>query len=247
MDVTRELLQAVLLHAQDERPKECCGLVVLQGGEQRYARCRNIAEKDNDFVLDPDDFAAAEDAGEVVGVAHSHVLASPEPSMADLVGVEGTNLPWLIVNWPNGTYRVVEPSGWQAPLEGRQYAWGVLDCYTLVQDYYARVLDIPVALNSDRDWLRAERLNYEEHLNRFGFGAVAEPEKHDILVMRPKRGQPPHFGVYVGEGKMLHHYVNRYSSIDYYGTFWRERTVVIARHRSRMGEKHADADNQAVR
>lgn len=235
MEVTVELLQAVMRHAQDVRPREACGLVARVDGEQRYIRCRNIAERDTDFVMHPDDFADAEDSGEIVGVAHSHVLASPNPSMADLVGVESSNLPWLIVSWPTGTYRLLQPNGFEAPLEGRQYAWGVLDCYTLVQDYYARVLNLPINLHTDRDWQKAEDCNYSEHLMKFGFLQVEEPRLHDVLVMRPKRGEPPHMGIYVGEGKMLHHYNNRYSEISYYGTFWKERTVVIARHKSLTG------------
>jgi proteasome lid subunit RPN8/RPN11 len=103
-----------------------------------YIACTNAATDPADaFVLDPRDYAAAADEGTVLAIVHSHPNASAHPSMADRVMCERSGLPWLIMGWPSGVMTRTEPVGWRAPLVGREFHHGVLDCYTLIQDYYA--------------------------------------------------------------------------------------------------------------
>ena len=35
--------------------------------------------------------------------------------MADRVGCERSGLPWLVMGWPSGVVKSIEPEGWQAP------------------------------------------------------------------------------------------------------------------------------------
>ena len=119
-------------------------MVVIRGRE-RYVPCTNAAAGTDHFVLPAEEYAAAEDQGEIVAVVHSHPDVPADPSQADLVACEASGLPWYIVRVDlvdgaalAGQLVSIEPTGYQAPLVGRQFAHGVLDCYQLIVDWYAR-------------------------------------------------------------------------------------------------------------
>lgn len=92
-------LQAIQAHAVAAYPRECCGLIVATAGGEAYVACRNVAATPNEhFILPAEDYAAAEDQGEVVALVHSHPNASATPSDADRVICEQSGLTWHIVS-----------------------------------------------------------------------------------------------------------------------------------------------------
>ena len=71
------VMSLIMTHAKEDSPKECCGLVAVVKGKRRYFPCKNLADTpDEHFVLDPADYAAVEDKGEIVAVVHSHTFRS---------------------------------------------------------------------------------------------------------------------------------------------------------------------------
>lgn len=238
----QETIDAIGAHAVAEYPRECCGLVIIEKGRERYVPCRNIAAtKAEHFVIAAQDYADAEELGEVVGVAHSHPDAPPMPSEADRVGCEETGVPWVIVSVRRdgetvaaAEAAVIEPQGYRAPLVGREFSHGVLDCYTIVRDWYAqeRGIELPNFHRRDNWWNDGENL-YLDNFEASGFErAIGAPQVGDIILMQIRAKVPNHAAVYLGDGLILHHLYGRLSSRDIYGGYWQEVTRCILRRKA---------------
>jgi len=229
-------LAAIRAHAEKDYPRESCGLVLIVRGKERYVPIPNVAESNEHFTMDSKAQADAEDTGEVVMVVHSHPNIAPLPSDSDLVNCERSGLPWLIVNWPTGVTHTFEPSGYVAPLYGRQFSHGVLDCYTFIQDYYQRELNItlPDFIRPDEWWLKGLDL-YTEGFEKAGFVQVGGvPQKHDGLLMKVSSPVPNHGAIFLGDGCIGHHQTNRLSSRDVWGGWLQRVTVKVLRHKELM-------------
>jgi proteasome lid subunit RPN8/RPN11 len=90
VEIAAEARAAILAHARDTAPFECCGLLVGRAGRiERAVPARNLAERPTRYLLDPADHIrvrrAAREAGEtVLGFYHSHPTSAPVPSSTDL-------------------------------------------------------------------------------------------------------------------------------------------------------------------
>jgi proteasome lid subunit RPN8/RPN11 len=229
--------EEALQHARDEFPKESCGLVAVVKGRKRYFACRNLAETPSEhFVLDPEQYAEIEDKGEIVAVIHSHPITNHAPSQADQVACEKSGLPWHIVNPQTEQWGYCEPKGFELPYVGREFVFGLVDCYSLCRDWYKREmsLDLRDYQRRDRFWLRGENL-YLDNFAKEGFRAVPHGDLQwgDAILMQLSSPLPNHAAIYLGDQLILHHAQGRLSSRDVYGGYYWKNTALVLRHESR--------------
>ncbi|WP_432218765.1 C40 family peptidase [Pseudomonas kribbensis] len=254
--MNKAILAAIELHAIAQYPDECCGLLIREGRKQRYVPCRNTATTPSEhFRLAPQDYAAAEECGEILAVVHSHPDYPATASEADRVACEASGLPWHILEVRKGDDGTVgkgelvsiAPMGYQAPLIGRDFVHGVHDCLSVILDYYRREMGIELGNYQREDgwWNKGGNL-YLDNLPAAGFEQVSRLQQGDVVLMQIRSPVPNHAAIYLEDGvlksepdhfpapgSILHHLYGRDSRRDTYGGYWAEVTVSCWRHRSK--------------
>ena len=212
---------AALAHAKEQDPKESCGLLLNIKGKERYFPCRNLSMTAHQcFILDTEDYVKADNTGDIIAVIHSHPITPPVASQSDKVACEQSGLKWHIVNPKTEKWGYLEPTGYKAPLLGREWAWAVTDCYTLVRDWYKEKLNIELI-----DWVRPTTLEdfnenpmFEKCAEETGFRELEPDEKlvnGDLLFMSILSNNLNHVAIFV-DGDVLHHLTDRLSCIEPY-------------------------------
>ena len=221
--MTPDLLSQILAHARAEAPRESCGVLTWDGKDRAiYHPCRNMAEDGGEFSIHPEDWVAAEDAGPVLGIVHSHPGGTVALSEADKRGMERSAVPWWVVVPETGEWRRHRPSTW--PLAGHPFAWGVQDCYTLAGDAFR---GLPEFLRAPRFWEGSDL--FREGLASAGFREVDGPPCiGDALLMTIRGGGVPnHCALYLGAGRVVHHLPGRLSREEDLGPLSRAVVAVV--------------------
>ncbi len=236
-------------------PKETCGLI-LKGKEGVVVRhCKNLIEDltlaTNNFQLDPMEIIQAEKEGhEILFIFHTHCLTPPVPSVADRYGCKASGYPWLIVNPTTETYTITDPKATlpQSEVLGREFVWGMWDCYGLVRDIYHQELSIDLP-DLDRGifgaWNTSPHWNtFEENFQVAGFTKIPfshskglagmDLHKYDIILFSilNDSGNANHCGVLMDLDYMhfYHHLSGKLSEKSVYGSSWLQHTTGILRH-----------------
>lgn len=256
MRINQKLQAAIREHAERVYPEEACGVLIKTEQGREYVPCGNLAKTPRDqFTIDHHDQAAAEDRGQLLAIIHSHPDKSPAPSMADRVSCELHEVPWGIVSWPSGDMEWFRPAGFVAPLLGREFAHGLLDCWGACRDWYEREagLQLPNFERKDLWWEEVDGPSlYEDNFEAAGFYQVASPQRGDMMVFTvPSPGRPCHHpnhaAIYLGSEPALssepavglggsgpfiyHHMAGRASAREIYGWSLSNRLKLILRHK----------------
>lgn len=101
MRISREHWDAIVAHAREDAPNECCGYGrVVDGRVDELFRAENIRHSPYGFELDSKSAYAAwklEDDGHGVVLYHSHPRSAAEPSQQDVNTLQFPDWTYLIV------------------------------------------------------------------------------------------------------------------------------------------------------
>jgi proteasome lid subunit RPN8/RPN11 len=225
MQMSPEALETFKQHALRSYPAEACG--VLCGAV--YVPCHNAAETPlRDFRISAKELAQIRaQHGKVTAVLHSHPYqanAAPQhppewPSGADMENWIKSRKPWGIAACDGeGVSKLLWlDDGDPEPLIGREFVWGVNDCYSLIRDWYRQERGIKLK-NFARHWKFWERgaALYEDNFGAAGFVAVeaSQVQVGDVVLMRYGTRTSAHGGIVTGTDQLLHHLWHKQSGYD---------------------------------
>lgn len=237
-------MMAAVGHAIAEYPNESCGFIVMVNGEEVYLQCENRSLNPTKmFTLAGEDYILAEQQGRIVCIVHSHPDGSSAPSDADRLACEKSMHPWRIIAVHKDlgevkyiTHSDLEPCGYTAPLIGREFVHGILDCYTLLKDYYKVRLgiELPEYQREDDWWKKGGNLYQDNYMSAGFLPAPTSIQEHDVVIMQVKSTVPNHAGIYIGNTRILHHLYGQLSREEIYGGYWQQNTTHILRYREMM-------------
>jgi [CysO sulfur-carrier protein]-S-L-cysteine hydrolase len=110
--IARELVDQIVVHAREDAPNECCGLISgADGRPTRVYRARNAEESPLRYMIHPTDqlriMTEIEERGEeIAAIYHSHTKTAAVPSQTDIN---------LAENWPEPLYLICSLADPEAP------------------------------------------------------------------------------------------------------------------------------------
>lgn len=121
-------------------------------------------------------------------------------------------------------------------LIGRQHNAGLVDCYSVVRDFYKQCFQIDLPdYARPTDWWNN---GYDLYMDRFyknGFRVIdvhpTEWQFGDLFLMSIMSKVNNHAAILVENGNILHHFTNRLSTVEPYKGIWRNSTTAVIRHK----------------
>ena len=224
MQLSISTLKEFEKHVLQEYPSEACGLVV----NDNYIPCKNIhPDPSQHFKIDNLDYIRATAYGEVQAVLHSHPYNKHQsskwpvewPTTADMQSWMSGNIPWGICATEGAgiTQLVWLDEDHPQELEGREFAHGINDCYSLIRDWFRlnRSIVLPNFARGIEWWYAGKNL-YDENFEKAGFETIKLEEATigDCVMMKVASDVTNHAAVITGHNQIMHHLFNRLSGTD---------------------------------
>lgn len=208
-------------------------MVGIVKGKKRWFPCRNVAEGCEDFVMCSEDWFRIRQQADVLAIVHSHPDASSDASENDINNCNALQVPYWIFSYPEMDLNKVDPETVQNTLIGREYAFGIRDCFEASRDWLIEKanITIPARAPFEDDWWERD-LDYftEERIRGWNLVKVDEAQEHDVLVFSVEAEVGNHCGVYLGNDVFFHHAVNRLSCRESLYPFWVKHLIGIYRY-----------------
>lgn len=96
-----------------------------------------------------------------------------------------------------------------------------------------RGIDLP-DYRVDYPWWEQGENRYADNWQEAGFIQVGDPQPGDLIVMQVQAPVANHAGILLADNMLLHHLYGHLSQRVPYGGYWRDRTVMVLRHKITM-------------
>lgn len=228
-----QFLDEMQEHFKECYPREGCGILAVIKGELNWFPCTNVAASDEDFIIDSKEYLNVAKRGDIVGIVHSHPDATCEPSENDIKYCNAMGVPYHIFSYPAMDLHTQYPNKKDKPLYGREYEFGVNDCFEAMRDYLAsQNINIPARAAFEDDWWD-RGLDYftDEIIKEYGYVKVTGNMKpNDVIIFTIKANVGDHCGVYLGDDIFYHHAENRLSCRENLYPFWKKYITGVYRY-----------------
>ena len=116
-------------------------------------------------------------------------------------------------------------------LIGRQWEYGIFDCYSIVRDYYGLLgINLPdYERPKNVETCKSIFLNDANKLN-FKEIDIKDRKPNDVLIMKIWTKEPMHGAVLLENDMILHQKQKSLSCAEYYNHYYRKRTVGCFRY-----------------
>jgi proteasome lid subunit RPN8/RPN11 len=241
---------AAMAHAESEYPKECVGVISLDG---EYIPLENVSPNpETTFcVSEADDFeyVTLDENGKprVAAMLHSQCYAKGEvepaligPSREDMQQCLATKCTWGLIPCIGGIAE--KPLYWgefllDTPLLNRPFIPQVTDCCNAIRSFYWQIYGIHLhECPRDWDWWHNGGNLYEENFKLAGFEEIsmADALPGDVVLAQLRSPVPNHAVVLLDAGLMYHHPQQMLSVREPIGR-WRSYAIKALRHKSFNG------------
>jgi proteasome lid subunit RPN8/RPN11 len=229
--LTPDIKENIAIWARANPGQETCGFVLTGGA---VIAVENVAQHpEKEFEIKAEVYARYGE--DITAIWHSHPEGEFVFSPADVQGCKASGLPWVLFHCPTQGFKVADPTG-TAPYLGRDWVYGLNDCFGLVTDWLRKEMgfDFPdVDRYHDKPEPSLKILEaFPPLMESCGLKRVTDGVQFgDVLFMQINSPVPNHCAVMVDPSKnrILHHLIDRYSSTDYYGSYWRNVTDSVWR------------------
>ena len=218
------MINDILEHFKKEYPREGCGVISIVKGKKKWIPCTNVAEEDDDFIIDSQEYLKLKRTTDIIAIVHSHPDTSAEPTKTDIKYCNALGIPYYIYSYPEMELEILEPTSSTTSLYGRDYEFGVTDCFEALRDYLlVQGIEIPLRMPFEDDWWK-KGLNYltEEIIAEWKHKPVplTEVQENDVLVFNVNAEVGNHLGVYIGNECFYHHAEKRLSCRESLYPLW---------------------------
>jgi len=226
------VIEEIKEHFERELPREGCGIIGIVKGKRKWFPCENVATDEENFVMSSTDWLEIRKQADIFAIVHSHPYTSNEPSDYDIKSCNALGVPYWIFSYPDMELNIVEPLKRAYPLIGREYEFGVQDCFEAMRDWLlSEGIEIPRRGLFEDDWWEKD-LDYftEDIISTWGFQKVEKAQRNDLLIFNIGATVGTHCGVYLGNDIFFHHAVNRLSCRESLYPLWGQHLIGIYRH-----------------